>query len=556
MLQLRLPSAIGIFCSRPARKPAMPSSFHRWATPFRLVLEELESRDLPSVAGVFAVPNLTQTPAKAAPNDSSSSFIVYSPAQIRAAYGFDQLSENGAGQTIAIVDAYDDPNLASDLATFDQSFNLPGQNAAGVASFLTKVNEYGNPSASSLPQGNRNWAIEITLDVEWAHAMAPGAHILLVEASSSSGADLLTAVNSARYTAGVSVVSMSWGTSEFYGENTYDGYFTTPAGHIGGNNQSGGITFVASSGDNGAWYGPEWPSVSPNVLAVGGTSLTISGYAYEGETGWSGSGGGYSRYEARPNYQVGANNIPWRSTPDVAYNADPNTGYYFWSTYMPSGSGWFRVGGTSAGAPQWAAIIALADEGRAAQGLPSLSGAQSDIYSLPSSDFHDITSGYNGYMARVGYDTVTGLGSPYANRVVNDLLLVPGDPGYHPLTNTSGTTEIGHPGGKALEGESDFFSGGVNLLDSPVSSTGWGWWLSAGQGQENSLSSASEPALPSSTVTNANPANEGTMPTLFNLSGEAKLSTGERQPPVAPTTDGWSAWQWSMVGSGVEAAME
>ena len=254
--------------------------------------------------------------------------------------------------------------------------------------------------------------METSLDVEWAHAIAPGANILLVEANSSSLSDLLTAVNYARNAPGVSVVSMSWGAGEFQGETSFDSYFTTPAGHAG-------VTFVGSSGDSGA---PSlWPALSSNVLAVGGTTLSVtSSGGYINETAWSGSGGGYSLYESEPLYQRSVQASGVRTGPDVAYDANPNTGFYVYDTM--GASGWYDVGGTSAGAPQWSALIAIADQGRALSGQATFSGVQSQIYSLPSSDFHNITSGSNGYSAHAGYNLVTGRGSPVANLVIAGLV--------------------------------------------------------------------------------------------------------------------------------------
>ena len=244
--------------------------------------------------------------------------------------------------------------------------------------------------------------------MEWAHAIAPQAKILVVEASSDSVSNLVSAVNYARQQPGVSVVSMSWGSAEFPQELKYDSVLTTPLGHSG-------ITFVAASGDNGA--GTIWPSVSPNVLSVGGTQLmTGPTGAYAGEIGWSNSGGGLSLYEVEPSYQFGVQSTGSRTTPDVAYNAAPNTGF---SVYQ--GGTWYVVGGTSAGTPQWAGLIALADQQRAQHGLGPLNQAQTQIYNLPASDFHDVVFGSNGYSAGVGYDLVTGLGSPVANRVISGL---------------------------------------------------------------------------------------------------------------------------------------
>jgi subtilase family serine protease len=337
--------------------------------------------------------------------------VVLTPAQVRHAYGFDiasfkngTVAANGNGQTIAIIDAYGDSKIASDLATFDKTFGLATAN-------LTVVNQTGG---TALPANNANWATETALDVEWAHAIAPGAKILLVEAKSANLSDLLGAVDYARHAAGVSVVSMSWGGSEFQGENSYDTYFTTPAGHTG-------VTFVGSSGDNGA---PSlWPALSPNVLAVGGTTLSFSSAGnYLGETAWSGSGGSPSKYESEPSYQHGFQSTGARTAPDVSYDANPNTGFYVYSTASGGAGGWYQVGGTSAGAPQWGALIAIANQGRALNGLAALNGVQAQIYALPSADFHDITSGSNGYKATAGYDLVTGRGSPIANLVIAGLV--------------------------------------------------------------------------------------------------------------------------------------
>jgi subtilase family serine protease len=357
--------------------------------PARLHVEPLEARDLMSVA--------------------------YTPAQIRHAYSFDQVPLDGSGQTIAIVDAYDDPNLVGDLITFDRTFGLPDPPS------LTKVNEFGG---TDLPQADAGWSGEISLDVEWSHAIAPGANILLVEANSASLLDLFTAVDYARNQPGVVTVSMSFGGGEGSFEPFVDSILTTPAGHIGGSGLPGGVTFVASTGDAGAPGG--YPAYSPNVLAVGGTSLYLDDWGnYLGEVGWSGSGGGISQVEPEPAYQYSVQSTGARTIPDVSYDADPSTGYYIFNT---AAGGWEAIGGTSAGAPQWAALIALADQARALYlGAGSLDGATQTlpaIYSpVMSGDFNDVTFGSNGYDAGPGYDLVTGLGTPYAPFVVYDLAL-------------------------------------------------------------------------------------------------------------------------------------
>jgi hypothetical protein len=281
--------------------------------------------------------------------------------------------------------------------------------------------------------------------VQWAHAIAPGANILLVEANSNSWSDLMTAVNYARNQLGVSVVSMSWGGSEWLGEAGYDGYFTTPSGH-------GGVTFVASSGDSGSFGAPVYPSVSPNVLAVGGTQLsTNSAGNYLGETGWGngrrswrlgGSGGGISAYESQPGYQKGVvTQSTMRTVPDVAYNASSSSPFAVYDTFFYSG--WLQVYGTSAGSPQWSALVAIANQGRVLAGGATLDGPSETLfalYNLPASDFHDITSGSNGaYSARPSYDLVTGIGTPLAKLVVSRLV------SYRSQTTPLASTSSGSP---------------------------------------------------------------------------------------------------------------
>lgn len=342
----------------------------------------------------------------------------YSPAQIRHAYGFDAVAfgttaADGAGTTIAIVDAYDDPNIANDLKQFDLQFGLPDP-------VFRKVNQSGG---TTMPAANAGWASEIALDVEWAHAIAPGASILLVEANSNSMSDLMAAVNYARNQPGVIAISMSWGGGEFSSETTYDSYFTTPSGHAS-------VTFFASSGDSGAPV--SYPAASPNVVSVGGTSLFLSSGSYSSESGWGGSGGGISAYESQPSYQAGVvtQSATRRANPDVAYDSDPNTGFPVYDSYNNTGTAkWSQFGGTSAAAPQWAALAAIADQGRALAGLGSLDGRTQflpALYQLAAADFHDVTSGSSTglptYSAAAGYDLVTGRGTPVANLVIMDMV--------------------------------------------------------------------------------------------------------------------------------------
>ncbi len=344
-----------------------------------------------------------------------------SPARARHAYGFDLLANQGAGQTIGIVDAYDDPNIESDLSVFNTTFGLPACTSGNGC--FQKIYASGTK-----PSTNAGWALEISLDVEWAHAIAPQAKIILVEAASNSFANLLHAVDVA-VQSGASVVSMSWGGGEFSSETSFD------SAHFSVN----GVTFTASSGDSG--NGVEYPAASPFIVAVGGTTLNSDKSGnYLGETAWSGSGGGQSVYEAEPLYQS-SYAIPndangRRGVPDAAYDADPNTGFAVYDTVRYLGQrGWFQVGGTSAGAPQWAALFAIANSMRVAAGKGTLSSTNSGVYSVASgsaygANFHDIASGTNGNCgtlctASSGYDYVTGLGSPQASNVIPALVGLP-----------------------------------------------------------------------------------------------------------------------------------
>lgn len=319
--------------------------------------------------------------ANGKPTPDASSPSGLSPAQVRAAYGFSTTS-TGAGKTIAIVDAYDAPNIESDLAVFSSAFGLPACTTANGC--FTKVNQTGQ---THYPRVNSGWALEIALDVEWAHAIAPGAHILLVEASSNSFTNLMAAEDYAK--AHAQYVSNSWGGSEFSSESSYDSHFART-----------GVAFFVSSGDNGE--PAEYPSASPNVVSVGGTSLSFAADGSITETGWSGSGGGCSAYEAPPPGQnTGSVNCAGkRATPDISLDADPNSGVSVYDSTSYSGqSGWFTVGGTSASAPMTAANAAV-------------TGAISGPSSVYGNLLHyDVIAGNNGASAGPGYDLVTGIGS-------------------------------------------------------------------------------------------------------------------------------------------------
>src|SRR4051794_23162328 len=396
-----------------------------------VIVEHLECRTLLSAAGARVLhSDLVLSPAA-----TSSSVDGFTPSQIRKAYGFDQISfgngsvaADGRGQTIAIVDAFNDPNIAADLNVFDAQFGLP-------AADLKVVNQTGG---SRLPATDAGWAGEIALDVEWAHAIAPAASIVLVETNPDASVDLMAGVDTARRMPGVSVVSMSWGGSEFFswggfgGESQsqlqYDKIFTTPAGHQG-------VTFVAAAGDSGQSNGVQWPASSPNVVAVGGTSLQTSDSTgtYLSEGAWrgfrDGTSGGFSEIEPEPSWQQVAQQSGSRSTPDVGYNADPNTGVAVYDSVPDSGfSGWDVVGGTSAGSPQWAALIAIANQGRALAGQGTLDGPTQTLPNLYSVYSDPGTTGYAAYTAQYndigddGYGYTTGLGTPHAAAVIQTLM--------------------------------------------------------------------------------------------------------------------------------------
>jgi subtilase family serine protease len=310
-----------------------------------------------------------------------------SPSTIKNIYNLPQTGGHG---TIAIIGAYNDITLEKDLGIFDKTFNLPACTISNGCLEIHKIDSKIN--------SNSGWNMETSLDVEWSHAIAPNAKILLVEATTPSGANLLRAVDYASGRSDVTAISMSWGGGEFEEEKSLDSHFISKSGAV----------FFASSGDNG--WGASWPAASPNVISVGGTTLSLKADGtLNNESAWNGSGGGVSKYEAEPSYQS-SYSIPksngMRAIPDVSYNANPDSGFSVYSKGI-----WYVVGGTSAGAPQWAGVQSL-----------GLSASNQNFYNDKSKDnfnsyFRDIVSGKNGSckyycIARKHYDYITGLGSP------------------------------------------------------------------------------------------------------------------------------------------------
>ncbi|MGE5073446.1 MAG: hypothetical protein ACM3MF_08460 [Anaerolineae bacterium] len=320
--------------------------------------------------------------------DATSSPTGLSPAKIKSVYSFPTALTAGSGKTIAIVDAFDDPTAENDLNVFSQKFGLPACTTANGC--FKKVNQTGG---TSYPRKDTGWALEIALDIEWAHAIAPGAHILLVEATSNSFSNLLAAEDYAK--AHATYVSNSWGGSEFSSESSYDSHFSRS-----------GVSFFVSAGDAG--LPAEYPSASRNVISVGGTTLHFSSTgSFTSETGWSNGGGGCSAYETATSAQSGFSQYSHvhcggkRATPDVSLDADPASGVSVYdSTPYQGQAGWFKVGGTSASSPMWAARAAVAGV------------VVSSAYVYGSSiTYRDITSGNNGAPCLTGYDLCTGRGS-------------------------------------------------------------------------------------------------------------------------------------------------
>ncbi len=419
-----------------------------------LGLQVLQSNQFPSVLSLVGTPvetlggtslvlNVTCTDASG--NSSTQAYpiaVTYTPAEISQAYGLTGINGNGAGQTVAIIDGGDAPNLvssndpnfdSSDLHQFDLQFNLPDPpeflklDAFGGTNFPT------NPPSGTSSDGQAVDTLETTQDVEWVHALAPGANIILLEG------DYATAIQTARNLPGVAVVSMSFTMALDsylpFNEAGFDPVFTSPAGHP--------MTFVAASGDNidrtidgiAAQNAVNYPATSPNVLSVGYTGLTLDAQGgYGSESAAPDAGGGASVQVPQPSYQqgvVGATGTTTRTTPDVTLNGRVITGAAVYDSYAtPWSLPWVVGDGSSLSTPSWAAILAIADQGRSAVGLPPLDGASQtlpDLYNLAGSDaLHPIQvvgAGESGAQTLISpayglYNPWGGLGSPVANVLI------------------------------------------------------------------------------------------------------------------------------------------
>jgi subtilase family serine protease len=362
----------------------------------------------------------------------------YGPAQMRAAYGVDKLAAkglDGAGRTIVIVDAFQSPTIASDLATFSQLFELPD-------AVLTQIAPDGLTPFDQDDNNMVGWAGEITLDVEWAHAIAPAAKIVLVLAKSNQDEDILSATRYAVDHNLGDVISQSFGENE----SCVAPDIARAQHALFARATLKGITLLAASGDQGSAQldcagesfvkAASSPAADPLVTSVGGTLLDANGLTgvYNGETVWNepdfaaAGGGGFSVEFRKPIYQVLQRGTR-RGVPDVAYNAGILSGVLaVWSSSGLGENLVFRFGGTSAGSPQWAGLVALANQANRGR----VGFLNTTLYALAATPayrslFHDITVGDNtyhgdveipGFAATRGWDAASGLGSPKADTLV------------------------------------------------------------------------------------------------------------------------------------------
>jgi subtilase family serine protease len=396
--------------------------------------------------------------------------VCYDPYQIRHAYNIDTLIKvgfTGKGKAIVIVDAFQSPNIVQQLNVYDSFYGLP------PASFTQIAPDGLTPFVSGDPN-MVGWAVEISLDVLWAHAIAPSADIVLVLAKSNNDPDILSATKYAVDNNLGDIISQSFGENE----SCVDPNLLAEEHELFREATRKHITLLASSGDQGAAQptcdGTSWakavssPASDPLVTAVGGTELHAAKYCltvlgcdpntnpapgtYQGEIAWNefsnslSTGGGYSVLYDKPSYQKGTIHGKQRGVPDVSYNAAVLHGVLTYLDIPGLPAGFYLIGGTSAGSPQWAGIVAIADQ-KAERSLGFINKALYDIgrsEEAYSASFHDVTSGTNsvveldasnhpvaiqGFNAGQGWDATTGLGSPIANRLVKLAKFVSEDDG-------------------------------------------------------------------------------------------------------------------------------
>lgn len=436
-----------------AADPSASASMEPRSTTIDAGLATLSTRHLTPDRIKAAIAQGLQAPSADGTGEARAASVVttYTPAQVRAAYGLpalpvagakptaQQAAQMGAGQTIYIVAARHNPNAAAELATFNQKFGLPACTAkvmppstalplpapsatAGCELWQAYATSAGGLT-STAPAYDAGWATEIALDLQWSHAIAPAARIVLIEAPDASVGALTAAVRLAN-AMGPGQVSMSFGAPEGSWSGGLESAFTGTR-----------MGYLAATGDWGA--GVMWPAASPSVLGVGGTSLTYTGTGVRSEVAWSGTGGGTSAYFATPAYQQsglpGVGSVARRTVADVAMNADPSTGQYV--AVMPQGGGavqWLSAGGTSLSTPMWSGLMAVAGALRAQAGGDALGRPHATLYGTvgaqPASyaaGFLDVAAGSHGTCAactaRSGYDQLTGLGTPRAADLLGQL---------------------------------------------------------------------------------------------------------------------------------------
>ena len=449
---------------------------------------------------------------EASPLAATSTVTTYTPAQIRAAYGLPalppaaasltaaQAAQLGAGQTIYLVNAKHNPNTAAELAAFNSKFGLPGCStrtlsasstlplAAAAGSACELVVAYATSAgglSSTAPAYDSGWATEIALDVQWAHATAPLARLVLIEAPDPGVTSLSNAVALANKM-GAGVVSMSFGAAEGNWTSSVDGVFS-----------GSGMSYAAATGDNGAAV--SWPAVSTRVLAVSGTTLSYTGSGARSETVWTGSGGGVSAFTAAPAYQANlVSGVTQRAVADVAFNADPNTGQYV--ATLPAGATtvrWISAGGTSLSTPQWAGLLAVANALRANAAKAALGTPHGALYAqvaaVPgtyAAAFADIKTGSNGACAtctaKTGYDTASGWGTPNAGALLTALTgasVSTSAPAPAPAVGLSITTpSLTGSAGKALSGTVGVSAPGASSWTGQISGAPAGMSFGANSG--------------------------------------------------------------------------
>ncbi len=436
----------------PEAIPASPEDYtpgwHNWKTGYGEPTAQEGPHGAPEFKdnGAILVPDTSLSKEKAAGESSHTNHSILfladtttgspsglTPAEVRTVYN---LPSTGGSGIIAIVDAYHYPTALNDFNVFANEFGLPTETSTSATSSSNKVFQvvYANGRQPSTDGG---WSQEAALDIEWAHAMAPNAKIVLVEAASSSLADLFQAIQVASKISGVKQISLSWGTSEFRSQTSYDSYFqsqtTTKSSTPGRNGMPGapgmlnkgattttsssgstGIVYFAASGDTGGVV--IYPGSSPYVVSAGGTTLNYDANGnFLSETGWSGSGGGKSAFEAIPSYQsaLKAKLGSYRGVPDYSFVANPYSGVSVYDSTAYNGmSGWMVFGGTSVSSPALAGIVNTAATVSGTFAASSVAELTKIYGNLGTSAFRDITSGTAGtFSCSTGWDFVTGVGS-------------------------------------------------------------------------------------------------------------------------------------------------